>query len=289
MRILAIESSSRNSAVAILDCTAKLSDESPEILATVFSDAGHSKVLSCEFSDPNGLKSDITPKSKPRGTSSTLVPEIDQLLKKHDLTLPQIDLIAIGVGPGSFTGLRIGVVTAKTLAYATGAKVVGIDTFDNVVCQAIGWSHQSGEANSRILGLGGSQADGGDRSKGGDPFNIHIGLDVGRGEVLTAKFMVSGNSFAIDDKAQIQQPDAWLKSIPPGSLVSGSGVELAMKSAPETVNSWNCPPQEYRSPNVEMTARLGLAQFLRNGADDFWKLEPTYSRPSYAEESSSGS
>jgi tRNA threonylcarbamoyl adenosine modification protein YeaZ len=55
-----------------------------------------------------------------------LLPEIDILLKEASVTFDDIDLIAVSVGPGSFTGLRIGLSTAMGLSDATGIKTVGV-------------------------------------------------------------------------------------------------------------------------------------------------------------------
>lgn len=64
--------------------------------------------------------------------SQTLMPMVDAAIQGAGLTLSDIDLFACTIGPGSFTGLRIGVTTAKTLAYATGKKVVGINTLETL-------------------------------------------------------------------------------------------------------------------------------------------------------------
>jgi len=62
--------------------------------------------------------------------SERLIPTIDWLLREAGLTLPQIDLLAISIGPGSFTGLRIGAATWKGLALANGLPLIGVPTLD---------------------------------------------------------------------------------------------------------------------------------------------------------------
>ena len=57
----------------------------------------------------------------PRSHSSLLMPTIASCLKKARLSLPKIDCFAVSIGPGSFTGLRIGVATVKGLAFVTKA------------------------------------------------------------------------------------------------------------------------------------------------------------------------
>jgi len=62
--------------------------------------------------------------------SRILVPTIDKALKKAGLKIKDIDVFAISAGPGSFTGLRIGVTVVKGLAYALGKKIVAVPTLD---------------------------------------------------------------------------------------------------------------------------------------------------------------
>lgn len=62
--------------------------------------------------------------------SVTIMPMIDDLLKKLDFTLDDIDIFACSCGPGSFTGLRIGIGTIKGLGFGSGKKVKGVCTLD---------------------------------------------------------------------------------------------------------------------------------------------------------------
>lgn len=76
--------------------------------------------------------------------SATLLPMIKSVLNKAGTEIDGIDYVAVTEGPGSFSGLRIGVTTAKTLAYAANKKVIGISTLltlassfsytDRVIC-----------------------------------------------------------------------------------------------------------------------------------------------------------
>ena len=75
-------------------------------------------------------------KSAPRNHSSLLMPMIERLLKKARLKLEDLDGLCIGVGPGSFTGLRIGVATVKGLAFVTGKSIVAVPTFDAIAANA---------------------------------------------------------------------------------------------------------------------------------------------------------
>jgi len=62
--------------------------------------------------------------------SQKLLPMIDELLKNLDLSVKDIDYFAASSGPGSFTGLRIGITTIKTLAYSVNKQVIAVPTLD---------------------------------------------------------------------------------------------------------------------------------------------------------------
>lgn len=62
--------------------------------------------------------------------SQTLLPMLDELVKTLDIDLESVDCIAVANGPGSFTGLRIGVATAKGLGMGLGKKVVPVSTLE---------------------------------------------------------------------------------------------------------------------------------------------------------------
>lgn len=64
--------------------------------------------------------------------SDTLIPMIDKLLKQHRLTINAVDCLAVGIGPGSFTGLRVGVMSAKMIGYSLGVPLVGISSMEAI-------------------------------------------------------------------------------------------------------------------------------------------------------------
>ena len=97
MRILAVDTSSNVATAAIMD----------------------GDKLVCEFVLNNKMTH-----------SQTIMPIIDECFKKSELTPGDIDLFAVAEGPGSFTGLRIGVTTVKGLAHAVNKPVVGVNTLE---------------------------------------------------------------------------------------------------------------------------------------------------------------
>ena len=65
-----------------------------------------------------------------RTLSRRLLGEVDGLLAGEGITLANVSAFAVGIGPGSFTGVRVGVTTAKTLAQVSGKPLVGVPTME---------------------------------------------------------------------------------------------------------------------------------------------------------------
>ena len=68
--------------------------------------------------------------------SRTLMPMVESMLKNSELTLKDIDLFAVTVGPGSFTGLRIGIAAVKGMAMGCGKECVGVSTLKAIAMEA---------------------------------------------------------------------------------------------------------------------------------------------------------
>ncbi|MEW6600218.1 MAG: tRNA (adenosine(37)-N6)-threonylcarbamoyltransferase complex dimerization subunit type 1 TsaB, partial [Nitrospirota bacterium] len=81
------------------------------------------------FDDSEGLVGEVRVSVK-IAHSERLMPSIEWLLKASGISIKEIDAFAVSIGPGSFTGLRIGLSTVKGFAFATGKPVVAVRTLD---------------------------------------------------------------------------------------------------------------------------------------------------------------
>lgn len=86
-----------------------------------------SNVASAAVIDDDNIIAEYTLNLK-KTHSQLLMPMIDSMLSSCECDISDIDLFAVSVGPGSFTGLRIGIATAKGLAHACGKKIVPVGT-----------------------------------------------------------------------------------------------------------------------------------------------------------------
>lgn len=180
-----------------------------------------------------------------------LVPAIAALLGDAGVPAKQLHGVMVGVGPGSFTGLRVGLMTAKALAYATGCRLVAVPTF-----AAIAEQTPAGVAEVDV---------------------ISDGL---QGHVYAQKFRRTGEVWEAADELRIEPASEWAGRLADGAWVTGPGLDVADSVVPAGVN---------RVPPADRVARVGsvFAVGLRlppATRDEMLRLEPLYLRPSSAEE-----
>jgi tRNA threonylcarbamoyladenosine biosynthesis protein TsaB len=87
-------------------------------------------------SDIPALPLAVVTLAEPRQLSSRIIACVDDVLRQASWTLDDVDAIAVGLGPGSWTSLRIGLTTCKTLAQMRGWNLIGVPTFD-AMAQAV--------------------------------------------------------------------------------------------------------------------------------------------------------
>lgn len=183
----------------------------------------------------------------------TLLPLIDEVLAGASASLASIDLLAVSIGPGSFTGLRIGLSVAKGLALAAGIPLVGVPTL---------------EAYATALGR-----------RAGAVWPV---LDARKGEVYAAGYRWE-EATLLEIAAPAALSPAALGALlrPPCTLV-GDGVDAY-------ADRWMGAPDiagirlADHPPDGAVVARLGTAVLHREGPADLGALEPRYCRRSEAE------
>ncbi len=198
-------------------------------------------------------------------SAQTLAPAIDRVLKDAGVRPAELKLVAVTVGPGSFTGLRIGVTTAKTLAYAVGAQVLGVDTLEVIAEQT----------KPRPVAGVPPEPNG----------ELHAVLDAQRKELFLARFCWQAGELVRLDENRIVAGEEWLAGLQPGWIVTGPGLARLEDCLPASVEA---APPALRQPMAETVGRVALAHYRGGRRDDLWKLAPKYLRASAAEEKASG-
>jgi tRNA threonylcarbamoyladenosine biosynthesis protein TsaB len=183
----------------------------------------------------------------------SLVAEMARLLKNAGLRAADCEAVAVSLGPGSFTGLRVGVVAAKTLAYATGARVAGVETFRAI-------AENSPPHVRELWVVGNAQRE-----------ELYVGRYV-RG---------ADDRFTRQGELSIQPIREFCDRVAPESVVSGPGLDLL----PETCRkALTVLAPDQRAPRAAVVARLGEHAISAGEAADLWTLGPLYLRKSAAEE-----
>lgn len=188
-------------------------------------------------------------------TAQSLAPGIAAALAQVGWKATEIDVVAVTIGPGSFTGLRVGVTTAKTFAYAAQCAVLGVDTLEVIAAQA-----------PLVV----------DR-------HLWAVLDGQRSQLFARRFAVDSERWSPVSEAHVVDAEAWRAQL--GSdLATGEGLHVLVR------NGWSLPsaqwmlPRDLWQPRAATVGRVALRDFAAGKRDDFWKLSPVYLRPSAAEE-----
>ena len=143
--------------------------------------------------------------SAPKAHASLTAVFIQEMLAERDLSLSDCDAICVSKGPGSYTGLRVGVSTAKGLCFGSGKPLLAVGTLDTLVAQAS--AERLSDSFACLPELPACLPDSSchpERSEG-SPFRFIIPMiDARRMEVYTAVFTASylnGVSLLSDDSA----------------------------------------------------------------------------------------
>ncbi|HWP59368.1 MAG TPA: tRNA (adenosine(37)-N6)-threonylcarbamoyltransferase complex dimerization subunit type 1 TsaB [Candidatus Acidoferrales bacterium] len=234
MKVLGIDTATRIASAAVLD--------GGRVVAEATSQEGEAR--------PGG-----------RGNhAETLIPLIDAVLQKAAVACEQLDAIAVSIGPGSFTGIRIGLSVAKGLAYQGAAAVVGVPTLAAIAARVDDWE-------SLICPL----------------------LDARKGEVYAGLFSRRGRDLERLSEDAVEPVAATIEKVLAQSgaqpcLFVGDGVrmygELIRRALGE--KALLSSGDRYVSTAASV-ARLGQARIETCGRDSLESLAPLYLRPAEAE------
>lgn len=169
-------------------------------------------------------------------------------------------LVGVVRGPGSFTGLRVGVAAAKAIAWAADATLVGVSGFDVIA--------------RRTARLG--------RAPSGP---LHIAYDAGRGELFVTEAEPAAHEPTGFRRSAPRLVEAreWIAGLPPGSHVSGPGLDVVgevLEARPDL----RIAPRDAWLPTAAEVIEVARLLQAAGIADAPAALVPDYLRPSYADE-----
>ena len=191
-----------------------------------------------------------------RKHSGELIPRIRTLLKKRSVSIDDIDMFVVGLGPGSFTGLRIGVSAVKGFGIATGKPCIGIASID---AMAMNLSHRVGArcAPTRCNGL------------------VVPIIDAKRGNVYSAIYKDGVKK----SKNLLISIDDLMKKIKGEAIFSGDGISLYKNKILSYNKNAAFLGEEFWYPKAGNLIRLALKDIDKYKKIDLSRLKPIYLYP----------
>ena len=186
-----------------------------------------------------------------------LIPAIRDLLAEAGLTVADLDGLVVGLGPGSYTGLRIGITAAKTLAYAIGKPLAGLDSLEIV-------ARNAPDDQTFVSAIG----------------------DAQRGDFYAAEFAreAVGAPLRRISETRVISPVEWLKQLPDHAFIVGPALEVPRLWAgiPPHLRRPENPESNWPDPHV--MAELATEIWRTGERRDLFFVEPVYLRRSAAED-----
>jgi len=187
--------------------------------------------------------------------SERLMTAVNNTLVQSEIDLDAIDAFAVAIGPGSFTGLRIGLSTVKGLSYATGKPVVTVPTLE-----AFAWNFQYSS------------------------YPVCLMLDARKSEVYSAVYVWEDDSFSTVIECVSIKPEALLEKLQGKVLFAGEGVLLYREKISGLMKERAFfAAMDKMVPSPANVAMLGLTKALRGEYSVISETVPVYIRRSEAE------
>ena len=201
-----------------------------------------------------------------REQAGRLPGDLAALLDRESVALPEIDCFAVATGPGSFTGLRVGIATMQGLAMATGKPLIGVSAFDALATiggstlQEPPYSDRRPEDGGQVLL----------HRPGGQ---IAAWIDAWRGEVFAAVYTAGGSA----GEPSVGRPEDLLVGLTLGTVVfTGDGAARHRALIRQALGDCAGFTDPVAPALAGAIARLAAAQFLAG-----WRPAPHAIRPIY--------
>ena len=184
-----------------------------------------------------------------------IISVIDRLTESHGWSPRDVQEVYVSAGPGSFTGLRVGITVAKTLAFALAAKLVAVPSTEVIAHNAYeGWQHAI------------------------------IVLDAKRGQIFTARYTNQNGQPTEAEEAHLDTLADMLARAPRPVQLIGDGIPFHQASIPTDDPGVIVLPQPMWPPRAAIVAQIGLRMARAGQFTDPDKLTPLYIRRPEAEE-----
>ena len=193
---------------------------------------------------------------RPRLHAVAFLPTVEQICRGHGVKPTAIRRVFVSNGPGSFTGLRIGVTAGRTIAFATGANLVAVCTLEAI-------AQNAAELDP-------------------PPDRLAVLLDAKRQRVYAATFVRQGDRYHRTNEPTEAEPAAYLAQQDRSCVLMGEGVPY--HRAVVDASGLRVLPESIFRPRAETVYRLGVSLADAGRFTDRRRLVPVYIRPPEAEE-----
>jgi tRNA threonylcarbamoyladenosine biosynthesis protein TsaB len=183
-----------------------------------------------------------------------LAPAIAELLRELGWRPRDLGGVVVSLGPGSYTGLRVGITTAKTLAFAIGCAAIGVPTFQII-------ARQSEVATPELAVIA-------------DALKGDLYVQVFRQSAIGARFTAAGEVAIVDGRK-------WAATLSASTSVTGPGLKVAQSWLPVDTPA---APAATHEPSLAGLIAVGWEMHTCGAHTDPMRLEPLYLRRSSAEE-----
>jgi tRNA threonylcarbamoyladenosine biosynthesis protein TsaB len=197
--------------------------------------------------------------------AQTLLPRVQRCLQQAGLGLSDIELVAVGIGPGSFTGVRVGLATAKGLALGSGVPVRGVVSLD-AIARAV-YDDLPDTRTSVVAAV----------------------LDAHKSEVFAALYArgIEGELQTLlaplHGKPEVVSAQLTEAAGSRPLCVAGAGYRMYAAAMAACLPHARVLPDVYDAPSAAALAREALRAFEAEGASDLAALSPMYLRDSDAQ------
>lgn len=198
-----------------------------------------------------------------RRHSSLLIPKIKEMLEKVDFSIDGVDAFVIGLGPGSFTGMRIGVSAVKGFGIATKKPCVGVASID-----AIALNTMSCCVGRKVAPL--TQQ---------DMISIVPIIDAKRQQVYSAIYRRRNGRIVKESRHLLLHVEDLMKKIKGHAIFLGDAIGLYREVIERCNKKAVFLNEKYWYPRASNITGLGLAKLKRCKKLDLGKLKPIYLYP----------
>ncbi len=182
-----------------------------------------------------------------KNLSSSIISEIERILKKAKISLSALDGFTVGLGPGSFTSLRVGLSTIKAFSFALGKPVVGISSLDVIAMNV--------------------KEDG----------SICVLSDAKRNLLYASFYEKKEGDIRRESDYLLISPENLMRRFSQEMVLVGDGITI-LEQVTKKMRGKLAPPSQWM-PQAKNLAFLALKRFERKEFDDIQRLIPLYLYP----------